>query len=135
MPRERRSPESYGFPGRIPATHHNRFYTTNTNPNHKQSILPQAKKLFSQILHEDGNTVMGKIEGSFNGMPSATFTLDEERKLERKMQFALVGRGVRFINLITIKSFLEGTGFQGGSSFIDSSTTMCFLSSTKRKNT
>ncbi|VFQ69366.1 unnamed protein product [Cuscuta campestris] len=47
-------------------------------------------------------------------MPSATFTLDEERLLGSKLQYALVGRGDRFINLNILKSFLEGIGFQGG---------------------
>ncbi|VFQ76047.1 unnamed protein product [Cuscuta campestris] len=47
-------------------------------------------------------------------MPLATFTLDEERLLGSKLQYALVGRGDIFINLNILKSFLEGIGFQGG---------------------
>ncbi|RAL44323.1 hypothetical protein DM860_017429 [Cuscuta australis] len=47
-------------------------------------------------------------------MPSAVFSLDEDRKLYSNFKFALVGRAGRFINLHDIKSFLEGTGYQGG---------------------
>ncbi|VFQ82077.1 unnamed protein product [Cuscuta campestris] len=54
---------------------------------------------------------LGRREGFYNGIPSISFTVEEEDILESKMNFSAVGRFNKEQHLSTLKAFMLRVGF------------------------
>ncbi|VFQ98543.1 unnamed protein product [Cuscuta campestris] len=70
----------------------------------------QVTELFSHST----SIPLGKVEGFYKGIPSASFTYEEEGILAENFKFAVIGRSSQELNLQGLKAFLLKGGFNGG---------------------
>ncbi|VFQ76149.1 unnamed protein product [Cuscuta campestris] len=68
----------------------------------------------NELFSHSTSIPLGKVEGFYKGIPSASFTYEEEGILAENFKFAVIGRSSQELNLQELKAFLLKGGFNGG---------------------
>ncbi|RAL53546.1 hypothetical protein DM860_015583 [Cuscuta australis] len=81
----------------------------------KKKYFDVTRTIFTRKLFSHSTSIpLGKVEGFYKGIPSASFTYEEEGILAENFKFAVIGRSSQELNLQGLKAFLLKGGFNGG---------------------